>query len=194
MDNRMAGRAALLGGGLWVLGAVGGMMEDLEYNGSIADNPIPDWVLFAVLSAGSALLLFALDAFHRVHRGEIGIAGSIGRAIASAGIGLTIVAIWPFFFFGPFLAGIGLTVYGIKRTRLGGSAAAGAWAHALCFPGGIVAAAVSPLFKLKSGGLGPIGFVVLIGAGFAAMGFSLLRQKTVVPPERETPALAGTVR
>ncbi len=174
MDRKKVGRATLLGGALWTFGLVAVTLGELEWRGEIADNPVPDWLTAAGVAVGSVMLLLGLRAFHETYGNGLRLAGRSGYWIAFAGIGISIVPVWPFIFIGPFVAGIGLTLYGFERVRLRGAASAGAWIHAICFPAAVVVGVLAALFGYD-GGIGQLAFVGFLILGFGAIGLTLMR-------------------
>lgn len=186
MDRRKVGRAALLGSALWTFGLVAATLGELEWRGEIADNPVPDWLSGAAVAAGSVMLLLGLRSFNETYGAGFRLAGRIGYWIAFAGVGISIVAVWPFIIIGPFFAGIGLTLYGIERARLRGAASAGAWMHATCFPAAVVVGVLAALFGYDEG-IGTLVFVGFMILGFAAIGLRLMRSADR-PQAAPTPA------
>jgi hypothetical protein len=172
MDTKKAGRALVLGGVCWIFGIVAVTLGELEFRGEITDNPIPDWLSFAVLAAGSVMFVLGLRSFNQVHGAELSRAGWTGYWIAFSGLAISIVAIWPFVVVGPFVAGVGLTIYGSQRARTLGAASAGAWMHALCFPVGVVVGILAELLGYD-GGIGVLAFLGCMILGLAAMGLKM---------------------
>lgn len=189
MDRRKAGAAALIGSTLWVFGGIAVTLGELEWRNDIADNPIPDWLSAPGVAIGSALLLISLRAFNENVGADLRPIARAGYWIAFAGLAISIAAIWPFIILGPFLAGIGLTLYGFERASLPGAETAGAWIHALSFP---AAAAVGILAAMMGyeGAVWTLGFVGFLILGFVAIGLRLLRT-TELPEMPKSSAVAG---
>lgn len=175
METVKAGRAALLGSALWAFGLVSGILGELEWRNTIADNPIPDGLTAVAVAAGSLMLLYGLRSFNRTLSADLRLIGRAGYWIAFSGLAITVAPVWPFIVIGPFVAGIGLTLYGAERAKLRSEASVGAWMHVACFPAGVLVGVIAVSLGYD-GGIGVIGSVAIMIGGLAAMGLRLVRR------------------
>lgn len=186
-STRNAGKAAIAGALLWLVGFTGEFLGELEYRAVIADNPLEAWPVRGATALGSILLIFALRAVQREIDPRTGPAGKAGYWISLAALVILLFPVWPMIFFGPVLLGIGLTVHAIAglAARV---ASTGTWLHALAVPTGVAAGFAAYGIGLD-GGFGIVTFLVTIIAGFAAYGTALLREDE---PQTARPSTAAT--
>lgn len=172
--------AAIPGGAGLAVGVAYAVLEELQYNGIVA-NPIPDLVSFVVTGIGVVLLMIAFTSIRKTQIASGGTSGTVGYWIAMTGLLLSAAWVWPLFVLGPLLVGIGVSLYGASTLAAGTFRSFGSWLHVLCVPTAIVVGFASYAVGFD-GGIGIIVFMGMVIAGFMTLGFD-----TAAPAERRMP-------
>ncbi len=169
--SRWGGPAAIVGGVLWALALSHQLLGELEYQGELRDNPIPDAIgMMAMTSAAVAtgIALLALGSW----LGRGGITAKVGSLLAYAGAAVSLIPLWPATFLGPVLLAVGLVLIALAGRSRDGSMIRGCAVHAYGFPAVVV---VTPLLAfLGINGIVGLGlFAAVMSAGLIWIGIEM---------------------
>jgi hypothetical protein len=139
--SRRGGAAAIAAGVLLAIALIYSMLGDLEYQGSIAQNPMPDAIGMAAFTLGALATGLALWSLHALI-GPTELTAKVGFAVAYAGAAFLLIPLWPATFLGPVLLAIGLALIGLARPPAGGFRSVGSTIHVMGFPAVVL---VTPL-------------------------------------------------
>lgn len=169
--ERYAAQIGIAGALLWLVALTSFALGDIEYQDPTRQNPIPEWVGGAALVAGSVLIaLFVLRGMDR-RRGR-GL-----RIVVLTGVALSLVPLWPFIFFGPFLAAVGFFALAVSDIRASEGTGA-AWFHAIGLPLSLPSGMAFDALGMN-GGNGGLVFGVVLAAG---IGWRAYETTTARPP------------
>lgn len=169
---RWGAPAAIAAGIVWSIALAYLVLDELEYAGEIADNPIPGAVGAVGLVLAAIATAMTLTAVRSgMDRDGVGTKTAFG--IAYLGTAISLIPLWPAIILGPLLVALGLFLVGIAAVRARRDANMGHRIHAFGLPVVALAAPLLDLAGIMDGSLGLATFGAVLSIGLVWIGLDL---------------------